>query len=129
MVEFALVLPVLLLVLLAILKFGLLFNNYITMTDAVRIGARQLSVGRGSTDPCAAAVTATVNAATSINLTGDVTTSITNDSANGTTCPTATDLVSGNSAKVTATYPYSVSLMGISFFSGNLSASATERIE
>ena len=87
MVEFALVLPVLLLVLLAILKFGLLFNNYITLTESVRVGARQLSVGRGSADPCVTAVQATVASASSLNLTGHVTTSITNDNANGTTCP------------------------------------------
>ena len=47
MVEFALVLPVLLLVLLAILRFGLLFENYLTLTDAVRSGARTLAIGRG----------------------------------------------------------------------------------
>ena len=37
--EFALVLPVLLVLVTAILQFGLLFNNYITLTDAVRSGA------------------------------------------------------------------------------------------
>ena len=50
MVEFALVLPVLLLVLLAIMKFGLLFENYLTLTDAVRSGARTLAIGRGTSE-------------------------------------------------------------------------------
>src|SRR5450755_4321380 len=69
LVEFALVLPVLLLVLLAILKFGLMFNHYLTLTDAVRAGARQLALGRGSaTNPCTAAEQQAANSAGSLNL-------------------------------------------------------------
>ena len=132
MVEFALPRPpVLLLVLLAILKFGPPLYNYITLTDAAphwraTTGRRprlKRPVQRGR-----ASEQATHN---SIDLTpaGDVTTSITNDSATGINCPTATDLVSGNPATVYAQYPYSVSIMGINFFSGYLKAQATERIE
>ena len=36
MTEFAVVLPVVALVLFAILQFGIAFNNYLTLTDAVR---------------------------------------------------------------------------------------------
>jgi Flp pilus assembly protein TadG len=129
LVEFALLLPVLLIVLLAIMQFGLLFQNYLTLTDAVRAGSRVLAVGRGSSDPCAAAVTATKNAGGNLDLTGKVKTSITNDNANGTTCTTQGDLVQGNSATVTATWPGNVTILGVTFFSTNLSASATERIE
>ncbi len=57
MVEFALVLPVLLIVLLAIMKFGLLFENYLTLTDAVRSGARTLAIGRGTANACTPANT------------------------------------------------------------------------
>ena len=57
-VELALVLPVLLLLLVGILKFGLLYNNYITLTDSVRVGARSLSLGRGLHDPCTPALDA-----------------------------------------------------------------------
>jgi Flp pilus assembly protein TadG len=39
--EFALVLPLLMLVLLAILQFGVLFRDYLAVTDAVRAGARR----------------------------------------------------------------------------------------
>ena len=56
MVEFVIVLPILLLLLLAILQFGVVFNNYITLTDAVRAGARQAAVGRSVADPTGAAV-------------------------------------------------------------------------
>jgi Flp pilus assembly protein TadG len=40
LVEFALVLPPLLLIILAIVQFGFIFNTYVTMTNAVRDGAR-----------------------------------------------------------------------------------------
>ena len=40
MTEFALVLPLLALLLFGVIQFGIVFNNYITLTDAVRAGAR-----------------------------------------------------------------------------------------
>ena len=46
MTEFALVLPILLFLLLAIVQFGVVFNNYVTLTDAVRAGARKGAVAR-----------------------------------------------------------------------------------
>ncbi len=67
MVEFALVLPVLLIVLLAILKFGLLFENYLTLTDAVRSGARTLAIGRGTTNACTPATAQVKASAGSLN--------------------------------------------------------------
>lgn len=45
LVETALVLPVILLLLMAIIDFGLLFNNYIVLSNASREGARQAAVG------------------------------------------------------------------------------------
>jgi Flp pilus assembly protein TadG len=44
-VEFALVLPVLLIIIMAILEFGLMFNAYITISNASREGARLGSLG------------------------------------------------------------------------------------
>ena len=40
MTEFAIVLPILVVLLFGIVQFGILFNNYVTLTDAVRAGAR-----------------------------------------------------------------------------------------
>ena len=51
MVEFALVLPLLLVLIVGIVQFGVLFHNYVTLTDAVRAGARQASVSRTLGDP------------------------------------------------------------------------------
>ena len=44
--EFAVILPVLLLVLFAIFQFGIIFNNYIQVTAAAREGARKGAVNR-----------------------------------------------------------------------------------
>ena len=55
MVEFAIVLPVLLVLVFGIIQFGIVFNHYLTLTDAVRAGARQAAVSRTLPEPPAAA--------------------------------------------------------------------------
>lgn len=45
LVEFALVIPLLLLIVMAIIEFGLMFNAYITITNASREGARGGALG------------------------------------------------------------------------------------
>ena len=124
MTEFALSVPLLLGLLMAIVVFGVAFNNELTLTSATTIGAQQLSISRGDTsDPCATTVTAVTSAApglTAADLTYTIqigTTSgtppvITYGSAiGGTSCSGASgDLVSGDTAKVTVTYPCSLNI-------------------
>ena len=50
MTEFAIVLPILIVLLFGIVQFGILFNNYVTLTDAVRAGARAAAVSRQSAE-------------------------------------------------------------------------------
>ncbi len=45
LVEFALVIPLLLLILMGIIEFGLMFSSFITITNASREGARLASLG------------------------------------------------------------------------------------
>ena len=54
--EFAVILPVLLLVLLAIYQFGVVFNNYIQVTAAAREGARKAAVSEASVTRFAKAI-------------------------------------------------------------------------
>ena len=61
--EFALVLPILMAILLGIIQFGIIFNNYITLTDATRAGARKAAVSRFLNDNGASAKTAVDNSA------------------------------------------------------------------
>lgn len=77
-VEFALVLPMLVLLLFGIIEFGLAFNARVTLTHAAREGARLASVGRFS----AAAVQARA-----LPLSGvAVNSSVVPDPAGGNTC-------------------------------------------
>ena len=46
MVEFAIVVPILLMLVLGIIQCGIPFNHSLTLTDAVRVGARQAAVSR-----------------------------------------------------------------------------------
>jgi len=116
MAEFAIVFPVLAVVLFGIAQFGILFNNYLTITDAVRAGAREAAVARQSADPVGAATTAVRNAAADLN---QANLSVTVNSG----------WLPGSDVTVQATYPYSVSLLGWVFTSGNLKSTTTERVE
>jgi len=146
MVELAIVLPVLLLIVTGIIQFGLLFNRYITLTDAVRSGAETLSLGRnlGNSDPCDPAVAQTLSSASSIGLTsGQVTTGFTAQTPVPTPAPTKTSNCGtgsypsqsggnenqGDQAQVSASQPFTLSLFGLVPIPLNLSASASDAIQ
>jgi Flp pilus assembly protein TadG len=115
MVEFALVLPILLVVLFGIIQFGITFKDYVTLTDAVRAGARTAAVSRYSSDPVADTVARVKNAADLTPASVSVTVTST--------------WVHGDDVVVTARYPYAISLFGVVVSSGNLTSSTTERVE
>src|SRR6266516_4841154 len=46
MVEFAIIVPLLLDVLLGIVQFGVVYNNWVSLTDGARAGARKAAVSR-----------------------------------------------------------------------------------
>jgi Flp pilus assembly protein TadG len=50
LVEMALILPIIILVLVAIIDFGLLFNNYLLVTNSSREGAREAALGQSDED-------------------------------------------------------------------------------
>src|SRR5688572_15978951 len=51
MVEFALVAPLLCVLLFGIIQFGVLYSSYVTLTDATRAGARKAAVSRLESQP------------------------------------------------------------------------------
>ena len=67
LVEFAALLPVLCLLLFGIIQFGVVFHDYLTVTDASRVGARKAAVSRHAGDTGAAAEAAALNAANGLN--------------------------------------------------------------
>ena len=117
MTEFAIVLPILALLLFGVIQFGIAFNNYITLTDAVRAGARKGgAVGRYLDNPQAATQQSVRDAATDLKP-ADLQITVNSTWAQG------------SDVTVTATYPYAISLLGVVVKSGRLSSSTTERVE
>lgn len=118
MTEFAIVLPVLCLLLFGVIQFGILWNNYVTLTDAVRVGARTAAVSR-HTDPVAAGCDRVRQAAAGLDQA---------ELACG--ASVVGDLSRpGGDVTVTATYPYDIDLFGFVLASGRLESTTTERLE
>jgi Flp pilus assembly protein TadG len=62
-IEFALILPVMLLLTTGIMVFGIAMNNYLQLNNAVSVGARTLAISAQLTlDPCATASSAITSA-------------------------------------------------------------------
>ena len=120
MAEFTLVLPVLAILLFGVIQFGIVFNNYLAVTDAVRAGAPQAAVARylppGERD---SKVKAKVYSSAD-NL--DASKLKITVSAPGGWEP-------GTDVTVTATYPYSINLLGKVVKDGLLTSKTTERVE
>jgi Flp pilus assembly protein TadG len=106
--ELALVLPVLSMLLVGIILGGVTFYDYVTMAEAVAVGARSLATNAGLGTPCTTATTALTNAATSLK-TSAITVSISFPTTN-TKSDTCTTLYGGDSAMVNATYPCNMTI-------------------
>jgi Flp pilus assembly protein TadG len=119
MVEFALVLPLLAVLLFGIIQFGVVFNHYLDLTDAVRAGARVAAVSRQTTDPNGPSGVATQAV---VDSAGDITIDPAKVSVNS-------DWLPGDDVTVQAAYPYSISLFGFALFSGDLHSTTQERVE
>jgi Flp pilus assembly protein TadG len=117
MTEFAIVLPIFCVLLFGVIQFGILWNNYVTLTDAARAGARKAAVSR-RTDPAGTAC-AQVRASAA-DLKGDLQCSA------RVTGPLDRP---GGDVTVTATYPYDIDLLGFVVASGRLNTTQTERME
>lgn len=127
LIEFAFVLPILLLVLFGLFDFGFLFQRYEVVTNAAREGARiGVLPGYATAD-----VQARVNGyLTASGLTGTATTTVTTV----TITPGAAPAFSGIRVLVSYPHTYSfiggiASLFGGSFGTTSLTASATMRSE
>lgn len=119
MVEFTLVVPLLLVILFGIIQFGIVYNNYITLTDAVRVGARKAAVSRTAAFPADVAKAALLNAADNLDQAKlEPRVSI-----------TAPVWQQGADVTVTARYPYEIDLLGWVVASGELESEMIERLE
>ena len=119
MVEFTLVLPILCVLLFGILEFGIVWNHYVTLTDAVRAGARKAVVSRalGAGGAVSAAQQAVQDSATDL------------DKSKLTPINVTSTWQRGDPVTVHAEYPYDISLLNWVIASGHLKSTTTERVE
>ena len=118
LVEFAALLPVLCLLLFGIIQFGVVFHDYISVTDASRVGARKAAVSRFVGDNGLSAEAAALEAATSLD--DDLVTA---------TCDADDWDAAGSDVSCTVTYPYSIDVLGLVVADGTLTSVTTERLE
>jgi Flp pilus assembly protein TadG len=127
--EFALIVPVLLLILFSIIQFGITINNYIQITSGARAGARTLAISRGSATPYQDSVTAFRNSAPNISPTMTLSVNGTACSSNG-ACQPLLAAAAGQPAVFRATLPCNLQVMGFDFAPGcQLVSQTTERVE
>lgn len=110
------VIPIFLMLLLGILQFGIVFNNYITLTDAARAGSRVAAVSRQDSCPTCKATAAVKDAAGGLDKTKVLV------DVDSTWAP-------GEQVTVTAQYPYEIDILGKVVASGYLTAEIKERVE
>jgi Flp pilus assembly protein TadG len=142
-VEFALIAPILLFLGVGFVQFGVVLNQYVELTDGVRVAARQLGLSRTDASPYSDTATALTNAGVNLNsanlnyyfcvnnTSGTCTSGASTQCTSDTTCASAlTTAGAGLPVTVTATYSCSLVVMGHDFLPGcQLSSSTTEMIE
>jgi hypothetical protein len=110
MVEFAIVLPLLMVLVLGIIQFGITFKNYISLVDAVRAGARTAAVSRQEPAPGSKALAQITD-------------------AGGKDVQIDSTWAPGSEVTVSASYPFEINLLGLVVASGDLHSTTKERVE
>jgi Flp pilus assembly protein TadG len=126
-VELALVLPLMLLLLLGIVQFGTLFRDYIALTDATRVGARQASVSRSiqpESDRVPRIVTMVKNAAVNLDK-NKIAVTVEPKMVDGVT----PGWEQSGDVTVRTSYPFTINIIGLVVYSGTLQSRTTERVE
>jgi Flp pilus assembly protein TadG len=149
LVEFALVAPIMLMIMMGIVVIGSTFSNYMQLIEATSSAARTIAVSRSNTlDPCKTAASAASGGAPMLNSANMTYTLVLNSSLGatlGTYGPTkgslscsSTSNTSGapsylqerGSATFTVTYPCNLTIYGTNYWSGcTLQAQTTEMIQ
>jgi hypothetical protein len=107
-----------LLLLLAILQFGIAMNDYVEVSDAARAGARKASVSRKVEAPADAAESAARNSASELNQ----------DALDVRVSPSGS-WRRGDPVKVRVAYPYKVDVFGLVIKKGTMTFETTARVQ
>lgn len=149
LVEFALVAPVMLMIMMGIIVIGSTMSNYLQLIEATSTAARTIAVSRSNTlDPCNTVASAVSGGAPLLNSANLTYTLVLNSSLGATlgrygptkgtlSCSSASYtsgapsyLQQGGSASVTVTYPCNLSIYGKNYWPGcTLQAQTTEMIQ
>jgi Flp pilus assembly protein TadG len=123
-IEFAIISPVMLTLLIGIFQFGVAMNHQLNLTNAVAQGALTIALSRGTTTPYTSATAAIASAAPNLAAAHTTITVRINGTActSDVTCSAA--MVAGQSAVVRATYPCNLVVMGINYAPSGCSLSA-----
>ena len=131
LVEFAVTLPVFLMFITAVFSFSMAIYEKLELAEAVAAGGRVLAADRGDTNPCATTAAAIAAAAPSLSgLTYSF--SINGGTATGATCTGsagASNMLTGHTAQVSATYTCSINVYRFSFPGCSLTSSITEEVQ
>lgn len=122
LVEFAALLPVLCLLLFGIIQFGVVFHDYLMVTDASRVGARKAAVSRFVGDSGVGAEAAARQAANGLD--DDIVAD-----ADFVACEADDWDEAGSDVSCTVNYPYSIEVLGLPVVTGTLTSVTTERLE
>ena len=145
LVEFAFVVPLMMILITGMFSIGLALNNYMVLTNGVSAGARAFALSRGVTvttsgggtsqitDPCAYAVQIAKQAAPNLN-TSAATFAITWTPNGGSATPYTTScngitLNTGDTVQVRATYPVSMIIYGWRPGALNITGQTTELVQ
>ena len=120
-VEFAIVAPVLIALLLAIVQGGIAYNHYLAVTDAARAASREAITAR------VAGIGPTQIQQAAQQAAADLSPTQLGVNVADPTDPTLSQ--SGSTVTVTVTYPYSINVLGWAVASGTLQSSMTDRLE
>jgi Flp pilus assembly protein TadG len=130
LVEFAFVLPMMMVVITGLYSFGVTLSNQIALTQATGAGAQYLITLRGNTtDPCADTLTAIQSAAPNLNTSAlNLTLTMNGVAVSGNSCAgQSSSLMQGQAVTVATTYPCSLLIYGLNLGSGcQLAAQVTE---
>jgi len=124
--------PVMAIMLFGIIKFGLVFNNYIQLTHAASAAARQLSISRGSSTPYSGTLSAMRSAAPTLKAANISSTFVVNNvtcTSDNSTCQNAFGTTSGVQARVALNYPCSLTLPFVPFPNCNLGVNAAGMVQ
>ena len=120
--ELALFVPVLLVILYTVVQFGQVYLQYQEVSAATSEGARRASTMAGVAEPGrTSTIVAAVRSGTSVGTKGAF-------DGNGLSVSVASAWTPGSPVTVTSKYPASVTVLGVTLFSGSLTTKRTTRV-